>query len=183
MTREQTSGKEGVMRRLAALVMFVAILTLFVAVVTRTEESRSPDRGTTTVLMVAVECPCGGECEAHAKVASDLELEYAEAEGCVLKLPVRNVVGQRSDTQVNDESVVVCSRLIEAHGYDTANHGSRSWYSHDVIGNNRERGVRHTLKLPRRGGCLNVNDSYGTVYMYDTNAASARTGRFSAGVL
>ena len=178
MRSEETSGREDAMRRFAAGVVLAALLTLFVAIVTRTTERRV-DRGTATVLVVTVECPCGGVCEAHAEAASDLETQYAEAESRVLKLPLEHVVGQRSYNQVRD----VDSFGLGLGGHDNIiDREPRSRYVLDAV-INHYRGTGRVLKLPRRSGRLNVNYSYGKINMYDASAASVRMGRFSVGVL
>ena len=74
------------MRRFAAGVLLAAMLMLFVAVVTRSEETRAEGQET-TMLVAAVECPCQGGCESHASMVCDYAPEYDEAEVTVLKLP------------------------------------------------------------------------------------------------
>jgi hypothetical protein len=124
------------MRRVAAGVVLAALLMLLASVVTRTSEKSgrsTPDRETPTVLMVTVECPCGGECDAHARVVADYSDE-AEV-GAVLKLPIRNVVSPRG--------------YIERHSRTDS--GLRTGY---VLNTDLRAG--RVLKLPHDGRFLNV---------------------------
>ncbi len=147
------------MKRFAAGVVLAALLALFVARITSTPEA-ARDRGTRTVLMVAVECPCSGVCEVHAQTACDYAAHAAEAEvRAVLKLPSRHAVSQRSDTHWNSLTVI--------------NSGLRTGH---VI--NTELRAGRVLKLPYYEGAEGTKAT-----IHDASEAASMKGHFSVGVM
>jgi hypothetical protein len=152
------------MRRLIAGVVLVAMLMLFVAVVTRTSEKRAEGRKTTMAFVVAVECPCGGGCEAHARTASDYEPAFAEAEGSVLKLPSRHVVSQRSDNEWNSSTVT--------------NSGLKTGYVNNSTLRS-EPWSGHVLKLPH----YDSDEGMKGTTIHGASEALTQKGHFSVGVL